>query len=125
MLPAARIWRRHEEEGLPTARGGKGDMTIFTYDAARLGLDTAGSASGNHARRRGLPTARGGEGGATIYTYNMVLSVMAALLPSPHAVFFLSKSSVQELGGGAANMKLLGRRALIDFGIDLRLGARL
>jgi hypothetical protein len=123
MLLAARIWQRHEE-GLPTARGGKGDMTTFTYDAARLGLDAASSASGNDVRR-GLPTARGGEGDASIYTYNMVLSVMAPLLPSPHAVFFLSKSAVQELGGGTANMKLLGRRALIDFGIDLRLGARL
>jgi hypothetical protein len=108
MLLAARIWQRHEEEGLPTARGGKGDMTIFTYDAARLGLDAASSASGNDVRR-GLPTARGGEGDASIYTYDMVLSGMAPLLPSPRAVFFLSKSAVQELQGGAVNMKLLGR----------------
>jgi hypothetical protein len=40
-------------------------------DAARLGLNAAGGASGDDARRRGLPMARGGESKATVFTYDV------------------------------------------------------
>jgi hypothetical protein len=58
-------------------------MTIFTYDAVRLGLDAADGASGDDMRRRGLSTVRGSKGGATIFTYDAVLFGTTPLLPSP------------------------------------------
>jgi hypothetical protein len=76
--------------GLPTAQGGEGDVTIFTYDAVRVGHNVAGGASCDDARRRGLPTTQGGESDVTIFTYDVVLSDASSFLPLPLArVLFL------------------------------------
>jgi hypothetical protein len=69
--------------GLPTAQGGEGDVTIFTYDAVRVGHNVAGGASCDDARRRGLPTTQGGESDVTIFTYDVVLSDASSSFPSP------------------------------------------